>query len=101
MRHAILFALAIPAITAAAPYPYTLSGDRFVKMMSGVTERPNDVDAYMQREKRTAILMACAMGRKGPYGATSTSTRCRTWLMRSQTRSQSCRLPNGGKTRPC
>lgn len=65
MRHAVLFALAIPAVAAAAPYPFTMSGDRFVKMMSGATERPNDVDAYMQREKAYSYLDGVRDGSEG------------------------------------
>jgi len=56
MRHALLVALAVPAIAAAAPYPYTLSGDRFVEMMDAFTAKPNDTYAYMQREKAYSYL---------------------------------------------
>lgn len=56
MRRILLLALAIPAITAAAPYPYTLSGDKFVQMMGALTTRPNDPDAYEKREKAYSYL---------------------------------------------
>jgi hypothetical protein len=53
MRHVILFALAIPAVAVAAPSPYTLSGDQFVKMMA-----PADPTGYeyLQREKAYSYL---------------------------------------------
>lgn len=53
MRHALLFALAVPVVAAAGPYYYTLSGDRFVKMMS-----PPDPKGYEYelREKAYSYL---------------------------------------------
>lgn len=54
MRHALLFALAVPVVAAAAPYYYTLSGDRFVDLMHR-PEPLSDYD-YMQREKAYSYL---------------------------------------------
>lgn len=62
MRRSMLFALALPAISAAAPYPYTLSGDRFVQMMS-----PADPTGYeyLQREKAYSYLDGVRDGSEG------------------------------------
>jgi Rap1a immunity proteins len=62
MRHAVLFALAIPAVAAAAPYPYTLSGDRFVKMMS--SPDPTGYE-HLQREKAYSYLDGVRDGAEG------------------------------------
>lgn len=62
MRHAVLFALAIPAVAAAAPYPYTLNGDRFVKMMS--QPNPTGYD-YLEREKAYSYLDGVRDGAEG------------------------------------
>ena len=62
MRHAVLFILALPAFAAAAPYPYTLNGDRFVTMMS-----PSDPTGYeyLQREKAYSYLDGVRDGTEG------------------------------------
>lgn len=62
MRQAILLSLAIPAIAAAAPYPYTISGDRFVKMMS--PPAPTGYE-YLQREKAYSYLDGVRDGAEG------------------------------------
>jgi hypothetical protein len=56
MRRFLLLALVLPGISAAAPYPYTMSGDRFVQMMNALESRPNDSYAYTQREKAYGYL---------------------------------------------
>jgi hypothetical protein len=61
----IALALAIPATALAAPYPYTMSGEKFVKMMSALTSRPNDDEAYMQREKAYGYLDGVRDGSEG------------------------------------
>jgi hypothetical protein len=61
MRHAILFALAIPAVAGAA-YPYTLSGDRFVQMMSAPDPTGRE---YLQREKAYSYLDGVRDGAEG------------------------------------
>lgn len=65
MRCLLLGALMLPAISTAAPYPYTMSGDKFVKMMSALTARPDDGDAYMQREKAYSYLDGVRDGAEG------------------------------------
>lgn len=62
MRHALLLALALPAISTAAPYPYTLSGDQFVKMMSPAN--PTGYE-YLQREKAYSYLDGLRDGTEG------------------------------------
>jgi hypothetical protein len=70
MRALTLFAaLALPAASIAAPYPYTMNGDRFVDMM----HRPEPLNSYdyMLRERRTRSppkLPSCRRqkGRKTP-----------------------------------
>jgi hypothetical protein len=55
MRALTLFAaLAFPAASIAAPYPYTISGDRFIDMM----HRPEPLNSYdyMLREKAYSYL---------------------------------------------
>lgn len=53
MRRILLLALALPAITAAGPYYFTISGDRFVKMMSPPDPKGYE---YEQREKAYSYL---------------------------------------------
>jgi hypothetical protein len=53
MRRSLLLALALPTTALAAPYPYTMSGDRFVEMMSP----PNPTGyEYLNREKAYSYL---------------------------------------------
>lgn len=62
MRQALLLSLALPAVSAAAPYTYTLSGDQFVKMMSP----PNPTGyEYLQREKAYSYLDGLRDGTEG------------------------------------
>lgn len=56
MRRPLFLALTLPTIAVAAPYPYTMSGDRFVQMMNAVESKPNDSYAYMLREKAYSYL---------------------------------------------
>lgn len=65
MRKIFTLLLALPAAAWAAPYPYTISGDHFVKMMSALTSRPHDGDAYMQREKAYSYLDGVRDGTEG------------------------------------
>lgn len=65
MRKMLTLLLAVPAVTAAAPYPYTISGDRFVQMMSAIETKPNDAYAYMQREKAYSYLDGARDGSEG------------------------------------
>lgn len=53
MRSVIFSLLVFPLVTSAAPYPYTMSGDRFVEMM-----RPPDLKGYeyLNREKAYSYL---------------------------------------------
>jgi hypothetical protein len=62
MQRAVLLALVLPAVSAAAPYPYTLSGDQFVKMMA-----PSDPTGYeyLQREKAYSYLDGLRDGTEG------------------------------------
>jgi hypothetical protein len=62
MRRSLLFALMLPVLATAAPYPYTLSGDQFVKMMSP----PNPTGyEYLQREKAYSYLDGLRDGSEG------------------------------------
>jgi hypothetical protein len=62
MRQTLLLALVLPAIAAAAPYPYTLSGDQFVKMMAP----PNPTgEEYLQREKAYSYMDGLRDGTEG------------------------------------
>lgn len=65
MRRTLLLALMLPAIAAAAPYPYTMNGDKFVKMMGALTSSPNDDEAYIQREKAYSYLDGVRDGSEG------------------------------------
>lgn len=65
MRGKIVLLLALPAAAYGAPYPYTISGDQFVKMMSALTSQPNDQYAYMQREKAYGYLDGVRDGNEG------------------------------------
>jgi hypothetical protein len=62
MRRIFLLSCALPAISVAAPYAYTLSGDQFVKMMS-----PRDPTGYeyQQREKAYSYLDGLRDGTEG------------------------------------
>jgi hypothetical protein len=62
MRRVLFLALVLPALAAAAPYPYTLSGDQFVKMMS--TPDPTGYD-YLQREKAYSYMDGLRDGTEG------------------------------------
>lgn len=53
MRRAILVFLTLPALALAAPYPYTMSGDRFVKLMSPADPTGQE---YLDREKAYSYL---------------------------------------------
>jgi hypothetical protein len=53
MRRTLLLALVLPAISVAAPYPYTMSGDRFVQMMSPPDPKGQE---YLDREKAYSYL---------------------------------------------
>ena len=62
MRRSLFLSLALPALAAAAPYPYTLSGDQFVKMMSA----PNPTGyEYLEREKAYSYLDGVRDGTEG------------------------------------
>lgn len=65
MQRSLLLALLLPAISTAAPYPYTMSGDKFVRMMGALTSRPDDGDAYLQREKAYSYLDGVRDGTEG------------------------------------
>jgi hypothetical protein len=53
MQRLLAVFLALPLAALAAPYPYTVSGDRFVQMMSS----PNPTGyEYLQREKAYSYL---------------------------------------------
>jgi hypothetical protein len=62
MRQTLLLALVLPAIAAAAPYPYTMSGDQFVKMMAPLD--PTGYE-YLQREKAYSYLDGVRDGSEG------------------------------------
>lgn len=62
MRRPLFFALLLPAVSAAAPYPYTLSGDQFVKMMSPPDPKGYE---YQQREKAYSYLDGVRDGSEG------------------------------------
>lgn len=51
---ALLALLALPAVTQAAPYTPTLTGEQFVKIMRH--PKPLDPNAYLQREKAYSYL---------------------------------------------
>ena len=62
MQRQLALLLALPLAAAAAPYPFTLSGDRFVEMMSD----PSPTGAtYLLREKAYSYLDGVRDGAEG------------------------------------
>jgi hypothetical protein len=53
MQRLLALLLALPLAATAAPYPYTMSGDRFVKMMSPPDPTGQE---YLDREKAYSYL---------------------------------------------
>lgn len=68
MRHIVYcIALAMPALTQAAPYAYSLSGNQFAQMMTH--PQPLSDEHYMEREKAYSYL-------DGAKDATAGNTWC-------------------------
>lgn len=65
MSRMLALLMAVPAAASAAPYPYTMSGDRFVQMMGALEASPDDAYAYMQREKAYGYLDGVRDGAEG------------------------------------
>ena len=62
MRRTFALLLAFPLATSAAPYPYTMSGNQFVQMMS--PSNPTGYE-YLQREKAYSYLDGVRDGTEG------------------------------------